>query len=100
MPSTRRQKAKARKSREMDMMSDIDNLDVMLGSGNENPIERELADAIEQPSVQDDYGANEYQENIYRNFVRENEPLRQNGVRLLRLSRTNLTSDCLKKWIP
>ena len=81
MPSTRRQKAKTRKSREMDMMSDIDNLDVMLGSGNENPIERELADAIEQFSVQEDYGANEYQENNYRNFVRENEPLGQNEVR-------------------
>ena len=54
MPSTRRQKAKARKSKEMDMMSDIDNLDVMLGNGNINPIERELADAIEQSSVQGD----------------------------------------------
>ena len=32
MPSTGRQKAKARKSREMDMTSDIDNLDVMLGN--------------------------------------------------------------------
>ena len=63
------------------MMSDIDNLDVMLGSGNENPIERELADAIEQSSVQEDYGAIEYQENNYRNFVREDEPLRQNEVR-------------------
>ena len=31
MPSTRRQKAKARNSGELDMMSDIDNLDVMLG---------------------------------------------------------------------
>ena len=41
MPSTRRQKAKARRSREMDMMSDYDNLDVMLGSENNNPIERE-----------------------------------------------------------
>ena len=36
MPSTRRQKAKARKSREMDMMSDFENLDVMLGSENNN----------------------------------------------------------------
>ena len=81
MPSTRRQKAKARKSREMDMMSDIDYLDVMLGSRNENPIERELADAIEESSVQEDYGANEYQENSYRNFVRENEPFRQIEVR-------------------
>ena len=43
MPSTSRQKAKARKTREMDMMSDMDNLDVMLGNGNNNLIERELA---------------------------------------------------------
>ena len=61
MPSTRRQKAKARKSREMDMMSDMDNLDVMLGNGSENPIEREIADAIEQSSFQGDYEGNEYQ---------------------------------------
>ena len=81
MPSTRRQKAKARKSREMDMMSDIDNLDVMLGSGNENPIERELADAIEQSSVQGDHEANEYQKDNYRIFAQENESLRQNEIR-------------------
>ena len=31
----------------MDMMSDFDNLDVMLGNENYNPIERELTDAIE-----------------------------------------------------
>ena len=63
------------------MMSDIDNLDVMLGSGNENPIERELADAIEQSSVQGDYGANERQRDNYRIFAQENESLRQNEVR-------------------
>ena len=42
MPSTRRQKAKARKSREMDMMSDFDNMDVIIGNENTNPIERGL----------------------------------------------------------
>ena len=80
MPSTKRQKAKARKSRELDMMSDIDNLDTMLGNAGENPIERELADAIEQSSVQGDNEANEYQGNNY-NFTQENELLRQNEVR-------------------
>ena len=80
MPFTRRQKAKARKSREMDMMSDIDNLDVMLGNGSENPIERELADAIEQSSVQGDYEGNEYQRNNY-SFIQENEPMGHNEVR-------------------
>ena len=48
----------------MDMMSDIDNLDVMLGNGNENPIERELADAIEQSSTQEDYETNNFKRPI------------------------------------
>ena len=81
MPSTRRQKAKARKSREKDMMSDIDNLYVMLGNGNESPIERKLADAIEQSSTQGGYETNESHEANYRNFVQDNEPLGQNDVR-------------------
>ena len=80
MPSTRRQKAKARKSRELDMMSDVDNLDILLGNPGENPIERELADAIEQSSVQGDYEANDYQRNKY-NFAQESEPFRHSEVR-------------------
>ena len=77
MPSTRRQKAKTRKSREMDMMSDMDNLDVMLGNGSENPIERELTEAIEQSSVRSDSEANLYQRDEYRNFSHENSEYRQ-----------------------
>ena len=81
MPSTRRQKAKTRKSREMDMMSDMDNLDVMLGNGSENPIERELTEAIEQSSVRSGSEANLYQRDEYRNFSHENSEYRQNDVR-------------------
>ena len=81
MPSTRRQKAKARKSREMDMMSDFENLDVMLGNSNNNPIERELAEAIDQSSTHGDADTNAYQENEYRNYLHENDLLRQNEVR-------------------
>ena len=73
MPSTRRQKAKATKSREMDMMSD---LDIMLGNGNDNPIERELACAIEQFSNQGDIEDNTHQRSDYRDFTYENDPLR------------------------
>ena len=40
MPSTRRQKAKARKSSETDMMFDYDNMDVMIGNENIKPIGR------------------------------------------------------------
>ena len=81
MPSTRRQKAKARKSRELDMMSDLENLDIMLGSGNDNPIERELASAIEQSSVHEDLEDNMDQGNVYRNFSCDDETARQNDVR-------------------
>ena len=62
-------------------MSDIDNLDVMLRNGNENPIERELADAIEQSSTQGDYETNEFQETNYKNFAQGNEPFGQNDIR-------------------
>ena len=81
MPSTRRQKAKARKSREMDMMSDLDSLDVMLGNANNNPIEREFADAIEQSSVQDDIQDNMHQRSDCRDFTYENDLSRQKDVR-------------------
>ena len=81
MPSTRRQKAKARRSREMDMLSDYDNLDVMLGSENNNPIERELAEAIDQSSTHGDAGPSMYHENGLRDYIHENESLRQNEVR-------------------
>ena len=46
----------------MDMMSDFDNLDVMLGIDNNNPIERELVDAIEQSLVHEDANTNTYTE--------------------------------------
>ena len=42
MPSTRSKKAKARRSREADIMSDIENMDVMLASGKYNQIERDI----------------------------------------------------------
>ena len=81
MPSTTRQKAKARKSREMDMMSGMDNLDVMLGNGDSNPIEKELADAIEQSSVQGHIEINMHQRDDYRDFTCDNDSFRQNHVR-------------------
>ena len=81
MPSTRRQKAKARKSREMDMMYDFENLDVMLGNSNNNPIERELAEAIDQSSTHEDADTRAYLENEYRDYSHENDLLRQNEVR-------------------
>ena len=40
MPSTKRQKAKTKRSREMDMLSDYGNKDAMLGGKNINSFER------------------------------------------------------------
>ena len=81
MPSTRRQKAKTRRSREMDMLSDFNNLDMMLGNENNNSIERELADAIDQSSAHGDADTNMYHGNEYRGYLHENDSLRQNEVR-------------------
>ena len=55
MPSTRRQKAKSRKSRELDMLSDYGNMDVMLGGRSSNSIERELDSLINVPEGQRDF---------------------------------------------
>ena len=43
MPSTSRQNAKARRAREMYIMSDFENMDILLGIENLNPLEKELA---------------------------------------------------------
>ena len=42
MPSTRSKKAKTRRSREADILPDMENMDVILGSGEYNQIERDI----------------------------------------------------------
>ena len=85
MPSTRKQKAKARKSRELDMVSDYGNLDVMLGEGNSNPIERKLDSLINVPERQQDFQSfpnreNSSQENEIRDIDSRNEPVRESRL--------------------
>ena len=63
------------------MLSDFDNLDVMLGNENNSPIERELAETIEQSSAHGDADTNTYRRDDYRGFTYENDSLRQNEVR-------------------
>ena len=63
------------------MMSDFENLDVMLGNSNNNPIERELAEAIDQSSAHGDADTHTYLENEYRDYQHENDVLRQNEIR-------------------
>ena len=65
MPSTRSKKAKARRSGEVDIMSDIENMDILLGSDQYNQIERD-PDQMTNFSV-----------DFERNQNRENTPARE-----------------------
>ena len=49
MPTTRKQKTKTRKSREPDLLSDIENLDTMLGTNNFQREESELSNSVRRP---------------------------------------------------
>ena len=85
MPSTRKQKAKARKSRELDMLSDYVNMDVMLGEGKSNSIERDLDSLINVPERQQDFQSfpnreNSSQENEIRDIDSRNEPVRESRL--------------------
>ena len=62
------------------MMTDFDNLDVTIGNENINSLDRELANAFEQSSVQGDTESNMYQRNEHGNFTCENCFSRQNDV--------------------
>ena len=81
------------------MLSDIENMDVMLGNGSNNPIEREIADAIEQSSVQGDVESNEHLGNQYTSFAYENNLPRQNDIRQSLETFSNEFNLRLKKWI-
>ena len=86
MPSTRKQKAKARKSREMDMMSDFENMDVMIGNQNTNPIERDFSNMIGNVENNQDIESHpqsaryESHENEFGHYVHENVIPRQDRV--------------------
>ena len=85
MPSTRRQKAKASKSRELDMLSDYGNMDIMLGEGTSNSIQRELDGLIKVPERHRDFQSfpnreNSSQENEIRDIDSRNEPVRESRL--------------------
>ena len=44
MPSTRKQKAKERRSRQLDMLSDVENVDIMLGSYSREDEENKVSE--------------------------------------------------------
>ena len=65
----------------MDKLTDFDNLDVMIGSENANPMEKELTNDIEESSVQGDPEANMYSRNEFRNHTCEIDNPRLNETR-------------------
>ena len=85
MLSTRRQKAKARKSREMDVRSDFGNMDVTLGSSNVNSNERELSNVIGNSESHCDIESisqprgDDSRENVFGHYVHENIIPRQDN---------------------
>ena len=54
MPSTRKQKAKERRSRQVDLMSDTENLDIMLGSYLRNELESNSVDRNDEMDHESD----------------------------------------------
>ena len=50
MPSTRKQKAREKRSRQPDVMSDLENMNVMLGNYSRNHSDVELNEKIEMDS--------------------------------------------------
>ena len=85
MPSTRKQKVKTRKSRELDMLSDYGNMNVMLGDGNSNSIERELDSLINVSEKQQDFQSfpnreNSSLENEIGDIDSRNEPVRESRL--------------------
>ena len=105
MPTTRKQK-KTRKSRGLEILSDIENLDIMLGNNHFNGIERERSldsnSARRRNSVASDNQENE-DESLYSN-CRNNEPrtsadLGQNSAEANSLAEINRLSSELNSRI-
>ena len=74
MPSTRRQKAKEKRSRQSDIMSDIENLDVMLGNYSNSEIrDQNTVDQIEiDPETSRRQPGFSHEESNYRSLLNTN----------------------------
>ena len=54
MPSTRKQRAKKRRSRQVDLMSDTENLDIVLGSYSRNELESNSMERNDEVNYESD----------------------------------------------
>ena len=78
MPSTKNQKAKTKKSREMNILSEYGNMDVMLKERNSNSLERELDNVLNRREGHQDSASvpnreGSFQENEIRNRYNGND---------------------------
>ena len=94
MPSTRNQRAKERRSRQVDLMSDTENLDIMLGSYSKNDLERNSVDRNEEMSHESDGTRQESAQNSedFRSLLKSNS--RENSestVETLRLVNSEIS---------
>ena len=85
MPSTKRQKAKSRKSKDMDILSEYVNMDVMLGGDSSHSIQREFDSIFNGPEGHQDTQSLTNRENLSReNEIRDiknrNGSIRQDGL--------------------
>ena len=67
MPTTRKQKSKARKSREADILSHIENIDIMLGSNHFERQKSELCNSVRLPETPSDNALSNHDSNSHSN---------------------------------
>ena len=74
MLSTRKQKAKERRSRQMDLMFDIKNVEVMLGSHSRNELEGNSGNMNDEVDSDSDRPRQDIKQNndCYRSFLNSN----------------------------
>ena len=97
---TRKPKAKVRKSKELDLLSDYGSMDVMLGDGNSNCKERELDSLIKATERQQDFQSfparkKLSQENEIRDISNRNESVREERL----IDSINILSGEMNAWM-
>ena len=74
MPSTRKQRAKERRSRQVDLMSDAENLDIILGSYSRNEPENNSVDENDEMDRESDWTRHDMAQNSedFRSLLNSN----------------------------
>ena len=99
MPSTRKQKARDKRSRQSDVMSDLENVDIMLGNYSRNELDSQLGERETELDLESDglQAANPISED-FRSLVDTNS--RENSeitIETARLINNDITSQVTRK---